>query len=100
MKARSRPRLTAAAAIVFALLLLVLCLYLRSWGGLALLLVGAAGVVWYRTQVARGEEDADRFFADAGEETRLNSFQGTGFHGASPSEMPIERTGDPTERQG
>jgi fatty acid desaturase len=97
---KRRPRLTAAAAIVFALLLLVLCLYLRSWGGLALLLVGVAGVMWYRLQVARGEEDAGRFFGDAGEETRLNSFQGTGFHGASPSEMPVERPVEPADRQG
>jgi hypothetical protein len=95
---KSRPRLTAAAAIACVLLLLVLCLYLRSWGGLALLIGAVAGVAWYRIQVARGEEDAGRFFADAGEETRLNSFQGTGFH--SPSEMPVERPAHPADPKG
>jgi hypothetical protein len=77
-------RITAAAAIVAALLL-ALSLYLHSWGGIALLAVAAAGYVWYRIQVARGEA-AERFFGDAGEDTRLTSFQG-----GSPSEMPMDR---------
>lgn len=84
-------RLITAVAIVCALLV-ALSLYLRSWGGVALVVVGAAGFAWYRIQVMRGEEAAEQFFADAGEETRLTSFQGTtGFQHASPSEMPAER---------
>ena len=85
---KRRPRLIAAAALA-GVVLLAVSLYLRSWGGLALLVVGAAGYAWYRVQVARGEEDADRFFADAGEDTRLTSFHPTGFHVGSPSEMPV-----------
>lgn len=76
---RSLPLLLAA---VVAALLLALSWYLRSWGGLALVTVGAAGFAWYRIQVARSEA-AERFFGDAGEDTRLTSFQG-----GSPSEMP------------
>lgn len=78
-------RLTAFAALV-ALGLLALSIYLRSWGGIALLAVAAAGFAWYRVQVARGQA-AEQFFGDAGEDTRL-----TGFQGGSPSEMPGERT--------
>lgn len=74
-------RLTAFAAMV-ALGLLALSVYLRSWGGIALLAVAAAGFAWYRVQVARGQA-AEQFFGDAGEDTRL-----TGFQGGSPSEMP------------
>ena len=77
-------RFLALAALV-ALLLLGLSLYLRSWGGVALVLVAAAGLAWYRVQVARGE-DAERFFGDAGEDTRLTSFQA-----GAPSEMPVDR---------
>jgi len=43
-------------------------------------------------QVARGEA-AERFFGDAGEDTRLTSFQG-----GSPSEMPPLERG-PAEEQ-
>jgi hypothetical protein len=76
---------------VAAILVLALSWYLHSWGGLALVVVAVAGYAWYRVQVARGEA-AERFFGDAGEETRL-----TGFQGGSPSEMPnIER--EPGER--
>jgi hypothetical protein len=82
-------RLIAAVALASALLV-ALSLYLQSWGGVALVVVGAAGFAWYRIQVARGEEASERFFADAGEDTRLTSFQGTGFHNASPSEMPVD----------
>lgn len=76
---RSLPLLLAA---VLAVLVLALSWYLRSWGGIALVAVGAAGFAWYRIQVARSEA-AERFFGDAGEDTRLTSFQG-----GSPSEMP------------
>lgn len=74
-------RLILAAAVAAALVL-GLSLYLRSWGGLALVAVIAAGAAWYRLQVAQGEA-TEQFFGDAGEETRLTSFQG-----GSPSEMP------------
>ena len=86
-------RLIAAVAAACALLAL-LSLYFQSWGGVALAVVGAAGFAWYRIQVARGRE-SERFFADAGEDTRLTSFQGTGFQGGSPSEMPVDRPVDP-----
>lgn len=58
-------------------------LWFRSWGALALLLVAAAGWVWYRMQVRRGEA-AGQFFGEAGEETRLTGLQ-------SPGEMPVDR---------
>ena len=87
-------RLITAVAVVCAVLIAV-SLYLKSWGGVALVLMGAAGFAWYRIQVARGEEASDPFFADAGEETRLTSFQGTGFQGGSPSEMPVDRSDTP-----
>ena len=67
---------------VAAALVLGLSAWLRSWGGLALLAVLAAGFAWYRVQVARGEA-AEQFFGEVGEDTRLTSFQG-----GSPSEMP------------
>lgn len=77
-------RLTAAAAVVTALLL-ALSAYLHSWGGVALVAVLASGLGWYRVQVARGEA-AEQFFGDFGDETRLNSFQA-----GTPSEMPADR---------
>lgn len=84
-------RLITAVAIACALLV-ALSLYLKSWGGVALVVMGAAGFAWYRIQVMRGEEATERFFADAGEDTRLTSFQGTtGFQHPSPSEMPVDR---------
>jgi hypothetical protein len=86
-------RLLTAVALASAALIAV-SLYLQSWGGVALVVVAAAGFAWYRIQVARGEE-AERFFADAGEDTRLTSFQGTGFHNGSPSEMPVDRPQPP-----
>jgi len=84
-------RLLAATAIG-VVLVLALSWYLQSWGGLAFLAVAAAVYAWYRVQVARGEA-AERFFGDAGEDTRLTGFQG----GGSPSEMPpLERgAGEP-----
>lgn len=81
----NRKKRLLTAAIVAALLLLAVSIYLRSWGGVALLLVAAGGLAWYRIQVARGEA-AEQFFGDAGEDTRLTSFQG-----GSPSEMPVDR---------
>jgi hypothetical protein len=68
--------------LLAACAVLALSWYLHSWGGIALVLVAGAGLAWYRNQVARGEA-AERFFSDAGEDTRLTSFQG-----GSPSEMP------------
>ena len=73
-------------AILAALVLIAVSLYLHSWGGIAMVLVAAAGVAWYRIQVAQGEA-TEQFFGDAGEDTRLTSFQG-----GSPSEMPADRT--------
>lgn len=85
-----RSKRLILAAVVAALLVLALSLYLRSWGGVVLVAVAAAGFAWYRVQVARGEA-AQQFFGDAGEDTRLTSFQG-----GSPSEMPpLERTVPP-----
>ncbi|MBK6007986.1 hypothetical protein JJB11_17945 [Ramlibacter ginsenosidimutans] len=72
----------ALAAVAAAVGVLALSWYLHSWGGIALVAVAAAGFAWYRVQVARGEA-AERFFGDAGEDTRL-----TGFQAGSPSEMP------------
>lgn len=85
----TNARLITAAAVVCALLV-ALSLYLRSWGGVALVVMATAGFAWYRIQVMRGEEAAERFFADAGEDTRLTSFQGTVFPNGSPSEMPVD----------
>jgi hypothetical protein len=83
-------RLLAIAAVVAAVLVLGLSLYLRSWGGVVLVLVAAAGFAWYRVQVARGEA-AEQFFGDVGEDTRLTTFQA-----GSPSEMtPLDRTVPP-----
>lgn len=78
----TRSQRLLLVALVAALLVLGLSLYLRSWGGVALVVVVAAGFAWYRVQVARGEA-AEQFFGDVGEDTRLTSFQG-----GSPSEMP------------
>ena len=81
----TRSKRLIAAAFVVALLLLALSIYLRSWGGIALIIMAAAGLTWYRVQVARGEA-AEQFFGDAGEDTRM-----TGFQGGAPSEMPVDR---------
>jgi hypothetical protein len=81
---RSTPLLLAA--LVVAVLLVCWSLYARSWGGVVLVGVMAAGYAWYRVQVARGEA-AEQFFGDLGEDTRLTSFQG-----GSPSEMPVDRS--------
>jgi hypothetical protein len=74
--------------LLFGIVILALLLgaiWFHSWGGLALVVVGAIGIIWYRMQVAR-TDDAEDFFGDAGEETRM-----TGFQGGSPSEMPVDR---------
>jgi len=78
-----------AFAVLAACLVLAVAWYLHSWGGVALVAVGAAAFAWYRAQVARGEA-AERFFGDAGEDTRLTSFQG-----GSPSELPADEPGRP-----
>jgi hypothetical protein len=70
------------AAAVAVLLVVVLSIYLHSWGGLVLLAVAGGAFAWYRIQVARSEA-AEQFFGEVGEDTRLTSFQG-----GSPSEMP------------
>lgn len=85
MMRRSFPLI--AAGVLGSIALLALSAWLRSWGGVALVLLGAAGLAWYRAQVARTEE-TEQFFGDMGEETRLTGFQGAG----SPSELPLERT--------
>ena len=77
------------AAAVAALLVLVLSIYLHSWGGLVLLAVAGGALAWYRIQVARSEA-AEQFFGDAVEDTRLTSFQG-----GSPSEMPAPERAPP-----
>lgn len=89
MRRSSRLLLVVLAV---AALLLALSLYMRSWGGVALIVVGVGGFLWYRMQVARGEA-AERFFGDAGEDTRL-----TGFHAGSPSEMPPPPDPEPPPR--
>jgi hypothetical protein len=82
----SRNTRLIALAAVAALALLALSVYLRSWGGVALVIVAAAGFAWYRVQVAQSEA-TEQFFGGGEEDTRLTSFQG-----GSPSEMPVDRT--------
>lgn len=84
-----RPARLLALAVIAACLVLGLSWYLHSWGGIAFVAVAAAAFAWYRTQVARGEA-AERFFGDAGEDTRLTNFQG-----GSPSELPTDEAGRP-----
>lgn len=86
---RSKRLLTLA--VLVAAVLLGVALYLRAWGGVALIVVAAAGLAWYRAQVARAEA-AEQFFGEAGEDTRLTTFQA-----GSPSEMPVDRGADPAE---
>jgi hypothetical protein len=74
-----------AAAVVASIVLLALSAWLHSWGGLALIVLGAAGGAWYRAQVAQADESG-QFFGDLGEETRLNALQAT-----APGELPMER---------
>ena len=85
-----RQRLVLAATLA-ALLVLAVSLYFRLWGGFVLLAVAAAGLAWYRLQVARGRA-ADQFFGDQGEDTRLTQLQAD-----SPSEMPVDRKGQDTQ---
>lgn len=82
------PSLVLFGIVILALLLGAI--WFHSWGGLALVGVGAIGIIWYRMQVARSAGTED-FFGDAGEETRMTAFQG-----GSPSEMPVDR--GPTPR--
>jgi hypothetical protein len=91
----SRNARTILVVALACALLMAVSLYFKSWGGVALVLVAAAGFAWYRIQVARGEQATERFFADAGEETRLTSFQATGFPNASPGEMPADQPRPP-----
>ena len=77
-----------SSLVLFGIVLVALLLgaiWFHSWGGLALVVVGAIGIFWYRMQVARSA-GTEEFFGDAGEETRL-----TGFQAGSPSEMPADR---------
>lgn len=83
-------RLVTAAAVA-ALATLAFSLYQGIWGGVALVVVLAAGYAWYRVQVARGEQ-AQAFFSDPGEDTRLTQLQGS-----SPSEMPLDRPTAPDQ---
>lgn len=87
-----RSRSLVAAAVVGSLLLLALSYWLRSWGGVALVVMGAVVAAWYRAQVARSE-DGQQFFGDLGEETRLTSIEAS-----APSELPLQHpdaTADP-----
>ena len=85
----NHPKFLLAFAALAALVLVGVSLYLGMWGGLVLVAVAAAGLAWYRLQVARGRE-GDQFF-DQGEDTRLTQMQG-----GSPSEMPVDRKGGDT----
>lgn len=78
----SRSARFLLAAALAAAAVLGVSLYLHLWGGIALVVVAAAGIAWYRMQVAQAQA-TEQFFGDAGEDTRL-----TGFQAASPSEMP------------
>jgi hypothetical protein len=80
----SRTARYIVVAALVSIVLLGLSLVLHSWGGIVLLVLGAAAVAWYRSQVAEGEAD-ERFFGDMGEETRLTNFQAGG-----ASEMPLD----------
>jgi hypothetical protein len=73
------------ALAVVAALLIAFSLYLHLWGGVVLVGVAAAGILWYRMQVARSQA-GEAFFGEAGEDTRLTAFQA-----GSPSEMPVDR---------
>ena len=81
MSRRARYIVTTVLA---SAVLLGLSVWLHSWGGIVLLVLGAGAIAWYRAQVAEGEA-AERFFGDMGEETRLTNFQ-TG----SASELPLD----------
>ncbi len=78
---RTPSRILAAFAVA---VLLAVAVFNRAWGAVALLVVGTAGWTWYQMQRARGAAE-ERFFGDAGEETRLTSF-----NPGSPSEMPAD----------
>jgi hypothetical protein len=80
----SRSARFLLVAILAVAIVLGISLYLRLWGGIALVVVAAIGVAWYRMQVAQAQA-TEQFFGDAGEDTRV-----TGLQGASPSEMPVE----------
>jgi len=60
--------------------------YFRYWGAIALVAVLLGGYLWMRWRNSR-HHDTEKFFEDAGEETRLTNIQG-----GSPSEMPVDRT--------
>ena len=76
-------RTSALAAALVLLAAVAVALWVHAWGAVALIVVGAVGIAWYRVQVARSAAEAEKFFGDPGEETRL-----TGMQGVSPSEMP------------
>jgi hypothetical protein len=80
----SRSARFLVAALVAAAILLAVSLYLHLWGGIAMIVVAAAGIAWYRMQVSQAQ-DTERFFGDAGEDTRV-----TGLQGVSPSELPVD----------
>jgi hypothetical protein len=85
--AMNRTARFIAAVVLVSIVLLGLSVYLHSWGGIVLLLLGGGAIAWYRAQVAEGEA-AERFFGDMGEETRLTNFQA-----GSASEMPLDASG-------
>ena len=83
------PRTSTLALVALGAVLAGIAGWARSWGLLALVLVGGAGYAWYRVQVARSA-DTEKFFGDMGEETRL-----TGFQAGPASEMPADRAAPP-----
>ena len=88
-------RTTCFLLLVFVYAGLVgLSAWLKSWGGIALLVVGGVGWAWYRVQVARTAA-AEKFFGDAGEDTRM-----TGLQTAMPSEMPMDQAVRPSGPRG
>jgi len=73
--------LRTALLLAAGVLLAAAAAYWHAWGLVALLVVGGAGLAWYRLRLARSAA-SETFFGGTGEDTRLTGFQ------AAPSEMP------------
>ncbi|MGV3570693.1 MAG: hypothetical protein ACO1PB_08840 [Ramlibacter sp.] len=78
------PRTSTLLLLACGAALAAIAAWFRAWGLLTLVVVGGAGLAWYRLQVARSAA-TEKFFGDMGEDTRLTGFQG------APSEMPVDR---------